>query len=162
MKTLCRLFTLLLLCLWGQASLLWADDGYEFRGGTCVLRGQIKNMGTMPKHLTLHLRNLFLNQDANYLVQVRPDGSIQENIPLPHSQFAYWSGLNGQFFLMAGDTIDMVYDAEKGVEFWGNNVTAQVNRYYPALREKFLSEYRTSPGENDSKQVYEDYIDFKI
>lgn len=35
----------------------------------------------MPKHLTLHLRNLFLNQDANYLVQVRPDGSIQENIP---------------------------------------------------------------------------------
>ncbi len=162
MKTLCRLFTLLLLCLWGQASLLWADDGYEFRGGTCVLRGQIKNMGTMPKHLTLYLRNLFLNQDANYLVQVRPDGSIQENIPLPHSQFAYWSGLNGQFFLMAGDTVDMVYDAEKGLEFLGNNVTAQVNRYYPALREKFLSEYRTSPGENDSKQVYDDYIDFKI
>lgn len=98
-----RLFTLLLLCLWGQASsLLWADDGYEFRGGTCVLRGQIKNMGTMPKHLTLHLGNLFLNQDANYLVQVRPDGSIQENIPLPHSQFAYWSGLNGQFFLNGG------------------------------------------------------------
>mgnify|MGYP003054271535 FL=1 len=163
MKMLRRLFTLLLLCLWGQASsLLWADDGYEFRGGTCVLRGQIKNMGTMPKHLTLHLRNLFLNQDANYLVQVRPDGSIQENIPLPHSQFAYWSGLNGQFFLMAGDTVDMVYDAEKGMEFLGNNVTAQVNRYYPALREKFLSEYRTSPGENDSKKVYDDYIDFKI
>lgn len=162
MKTLCRLFTLLLLCLWGQASLLWADDGYEFRGGTCVLRGQIKNMGTMPKHLTLHLRNLFLNQDANVLVHVRPDGSIQESIPLPHSQFAYWSGLNGQFFLMAGDTVDMVYDAEKGLEFLGNNVTAQVNRYYPALRKKFLSEYRTSPGEDDSKKVYDDYIDFKI
>lgn len=83
-------------------------------------------------------------------------------ISLPHSQFAYWSGLGEQPFLMAGDTVDMVYDAEKGLEFMGNNVTAQVNRYYPALRKKFLSEYRSSPGENDSKQVYEDYIDFKI
>ena len=83
-------------------------------------------------------------------------------ISLPHSQFAYWSGLGEQPFLMAGDTVDMVYDAEKGLEFMGNNVTAQVNRYYPALRKKFLSEYRSSPGENDSKQVYDDYIDYSL
>lgn len=63
---------------------------------------------------------------------------------------------------MVGDTVDVVYDAGKGLEFLGNNVTAQVNRYYPMLRKKFLSAYRQFPDEKASNQVYEDFIDFNF
>lgn len=63
---------------------------------------------------------------------------------------------------MVGDTVDVVYDAGKGLEFLGNNVTAQVNRYYPMLRKKYLSEYRKYPEERASNQVYEDFIDFNF
>lgn len=163
MKTLCRTFVFLL-CIFVCTLQLSADDGYQFRGGVCLLRGQIKNMPgqEMPKMFTIHLKNLFLDEDANYLVHVNSDGTFHENVALPHSQFAFWSNFKANVFLMVGDTVDVVYDAGKGLEFSGNNVTAQVNRYYPMLRKKYLSEYRKYPEVRASNQVYEDFIDFNF
>ena len=163
MKTLCITFVFLL-CIFVCTLQLSADDGYQFRGGVCLLRGQIKNMPgqEMPKMFTIHLKNLFLDEDANYLVHVNSDGTFHENVALPHSQFAFWSNFKANVFLMVGDTVDVVYDAGKGLEFSGNNVTAQVNRYYPMLRKKYLSEYRKYPEVRASNQVYEDFIDFNF
>ena len=79
MKTLCRTFVFLL-CIIVYTLQLSADDGYQFRGGVCLLRGQIKNMPKqeMPKMFTIHLENLFLEEEANYLVRVNSDGTFHE------------------------------------------------------------------------------------
>lgn len=128
--------TLLIFLLGNFPKMIAGDNGYLFRSGTCVLKGQIKNIPTseLPVAFTIYLQNIFLQEEANVFVQVRPDGSFQENVSIPHSQFASSSYFNKKIFLMAGDTVQIICEPNGNLEFIGNNVTAQVNRYYPLLR----------------------------
>lgn len=152
--------TLLIFLLGNFPKMIAGDNGYLFRSGTCVLKGQIKNVPTseLPVAFTIYLQNIFLQEEANVFVQVRPDGSFQENVSIPHSQFASSSYFNKKIFLMAGDTVQIACESNGNLEFIGNNVTAQVNRYYPLLRKKFCDSPVNYPKATDTNPIYEDFI----
>ena len=160
MKISFKFITALTFCLICHASLVFADNGYVFRGGTCVLRGSIKGIPSseMPKGFTIQFINLVLNENANHLVKIRQDGSINETVPLPHSQFASCPYFEKSVFFMVGDTIDFVYEPDKGLQFSSNNTTTQVNQYLQPLLTQFYGNLKNKPSQKSSKEEYEDFF----